>query len=153
MGLSRRRPMVLSKKAKTLSPEETMKVVFYWPNIIGYMRIFLNIVCFFTFFENHVLTFWLYLISFTLDVVDGWVARSFNQCSTLGIVLDMVADRTGTAGFLLCLSHYYKPWVPLWGTLLTLDIISHWMQMYSSVVGGHKSHKDTQDSQFFLLRL
>lgn len=25
--------------------------------------------------------------------------------------------------------------------------------MYASVAGGHKSHKDTQDSKWFLLRL
>jgi len=65
----------------------------------------------------------------------------------------MVTDRTGTAGFLMILSHFYPKHLGLWGILLTLDILSHWFQMYSSVAGGHKSHKDTEESKFFLLRL
>lgn len=124
----------------------------YVPNLIGYARVILNITCFFTFATNYILTFWLYLTSFILDFFDGYFARKFNQCSTLGVVLDMVTDRTATAGFLMCLSHFYPAWVPLWGSLMTLDILSHWMEMYSAVAKG-RHHKDQDESSFFLLRL
>lgn len=142
-----------TKKERKAAEEHAQKVFMYVPNLIGYARVLLNIACCFTFFSHYVLTFWMYLTSFVLDLFDGYYARKLKQCSKLGIVLDMVTDRTGTAIFLLGLSHHYQQWVPLWASLLMLDIISHWMQMYSSVVAGHASHKDTQASQFFLLRL
>jgi len=133
---------------------EAAKVLTYVPNLIGYARLVLNIACLFTFFSNYHLTFWMYLLSFTLDFFDGYFARKLDQCSTLGIVLDMVTDRTGTAGFILCLSHLYpRSWIPLFGSLVTLDIVSHWIQMYSSLSCGHESHKDTAESAWFLLRL
>ena len=49
--------------------------------------------------------------------------------SALGNVLDMVTDRTGTAGFLMILSHFYPKHLGLWGILLTLDVLSHWFQV------------------------
>jgi len=142
--------------------DEANAVLFYVPNLIGYSRLILNIACFFTFFNNHVLTFWMYLGSFTLDFFDGYFARKLNQCSILGIVLDMVTDRTGTAGFIMCLSHMYPTlpfgfgrgfWIVLFGILVTLDICSHWIQMYSSLSCGAQSHKDTAESKWLLLRL
>eukprot|EP01035_Chromulina_nebulosa_P019242 gene19242-25093_t len=56
-----------------------------------------------------------YLFAFIGDVVDGHVARAFNQCSTYGGVLDMVTDRVSTC-----------------------DIFSHWFHVMS-VSGHHKS--------------
>ena len=37
---------------------------------------------------------------------------------------------TGTAGFILCLSHLYPKYIAGFGILITLDIVSHWIQMY-----------------------
>merc|ERR1711907_796842 len=114
--------MALTDKQRKAAAARAEKVFWYVPNLIGYARVVLNIACCFTFFSHFVLTFWMSLTSFVLDLFDGYYARKLNQCSKLGIVLDMVTDRTGTAIFLLGLSHHYKAYVPLWGSLLMLDI-------------------------------
>ena len=49
-----------------------------------------------------------YSLAFFGDLVDGYVARAFNQSSKYGGVLDMVTDRVSTCGFLALLGQLYK---------------------------------------------
>jgi len=77
-------------------------------------------------------------LAFAGDVVDGYVARAFNQSSKFGGILDMVTDRVSTCGLLVTLSNLY----PLYGIhftlLIVLDIASHWFHVMS-VSSHHKS--------------
>lgn len=125
-------------------------VYLYIPNIIGYIRVLMNIVAFALCFSNKWLFAILYFISFVCDGVDGWFARKFNQVSTFGAVLDMVTDRVSTAGLLAILSQLYSPGRTFLA-LLGLDIASHWLQMYSTFVSGKTSHKDVQDKNWLLM--
>lgn len=50
----------------------------------------------------------LYLASFVGDLVDGHVARKFNQSSEFGGMLDMITDRCSTLGLLFSLSSEYR---------------------------------------------
>ncbi|KAG0499822.1 hypothetical protein HPP92_004513 [Vanilla planifolia] len=126
-------------------------VYLYIPNIVGYMRVLLNIFAFAMCFSSKLLFATLYFISFVCDGVDGWLARKFNQVSTFGAVLDMVTDRVSTACLLAILSQLYRPGL-IFLSLLGLDVASHWLQMYSTFLSGKSSHKDVKDKSSWLLR-
>jgi CDP-diacylglycerol--inositol 3-phosphatidyltransferase len=72
-----------------------------------------------------------YATSYLLDAADGFAARSLNQASNFGAVLDMVTDRFSTAGFLATMGHLYPSYRFIFICVMVLDFTSHWMQMYS----------------------
>ncbi|KAJ0979331.1 hypothetical protein J5N97_014805 [Dioscorea zingiberensis] len=133
------------------SAQKQVSVYLYIPNIIGYIRVIMNIVAFALSFSNKRLFAILYFVSFVCDGLDGWFARKFNQVSTFGAVLDMVTDRVSTACLLTILSQIYRPGL-IFLALLGLDIASHWLQMYSTFLSGKSSHKDVKDAGNWLLR-
>lgn len=133
------------------SSQRTVSVYLYIPNIIGYIRILMNIVAFAICFSNKYIFSILYFISFACDALDGWFARKFNQVSTFGAVLDMITDRVSTACLLVILSQQYSPGF-IFLSLLGLDIASHWLQMYSTFLSGKTSHKDVKDKSSWLLK-
>ncbi|KAK8970839.1 CDP-diacylglycerol--inositol 3-phosphatidyltransferase 1 [Platanthera guangdongensis] len=135
----------------TKSTGKKTSVYLYIPNILGYMRILLNVVAFALCFSSKSWFAALYFISFICDGVDGWLARKFNQVSTFGAVLDMLTDRVSTACLLAILSQLYRPGL-IFLALLGLDIASHWLQMYSTFLSGKSSHKDIEDKSSWLLR-
>ncbi|KAJ6814305.1 CDP-diacylglycerol--inositol 3-phosphatidyltransferase 1-like isoform X1 [Iris pallida] len=128
-----------------------VSVYLYIPNILGYMRVLLNVVAFALCFSNKLLFAILYFISFACDALDGMLARKFNQVSTFGAVLDMITDRVSTACLLAILSQLYRPGL-IFLSLLGLDIASHWLQMYSTFLSGKTSHKDVKDESSWLLK-
>lgn len=75
------------------------------------------------------------------DELDGRAARTFDQASTLGALLDMVTDRVATTGLLAILCAFYPAWSLAFLVLLMLDIFSHWFQMYSTLLAGSSTHK------------
>eukprot|EP00656_Telonema_subtile_P018082 TRINITY_DN19743_c0_g1_i4.p1 TRINITY_DN19743_c0_g1~~TRINITY_DN19743_c0_g1_i4.p1 ORF type:complete len:182 (-),score=45.06 TRINITY_DN19743_c0_g1_i4:101-646(-) len=97
----------------------------------------------------------LYVSSFVLDLFDGMAARHFNQCSSLGGVLDMLTDRCSTAGLLVILTwrEHWPQYRLVFLLCIVLDFSSHWCAMYSAAIGGahHKSAEATKD-KFFLMR-
>ncbi|PIA50911.1 hypothetical protein AQUCO_01100018v1 [Aquilegia coerulea] len=131
--------------------KKTLSVYLYIPNIIGYIRVLMNIVAFARCFSDKKLFSVLYFISFICDGIDGWFARKFNQVSTFGAVLDMVTDRVSTACLLAVLSQIYRPGL-VFLSLLALDVGSHWLQMYSTFLSGKVSHKDVKDSTNWLFK-
>ena len=72
----------------------------------------------------------LYATSCLLDALDGYAARYLNQCSKLGAVLDMVTDRSTTAGLTAYLGHIYPQFMTVFLVLIGLDLSSHYMHMY-----------------------
>lgn len=130
-------------------------VLLYYPNLIGYARFVFMVLSFAAANEagkpNANPDMWkisvgCYLLAFVGDVVDGYVARAFNQCkneilsceiffnssflgSKFGGVLDMVTDRVSTCGLLIILSHYYPTYTLAFVMLVVLDITSHWFHV------------------------
>jgi CDP-diacylglycerol--inositol 3-phosphatidyltransferase len=143
-------------------------VWFFVANLIGYTRVILGLASFIFAFDTssqsqRSLFLYFYVISYFLDAIDGVAARALNQTSKFGAVLDMATDRICTAGLLALLAHYASinnrhiviidplTWPPfIWIWLAMLDIFSHWLQMYSSLLAGSASHKTMTDEVAFV---
>ncbi|KAJ1330432.1 hypothetical protein BSLG_009350 [Batrachochytrium salamandrivorans] len=137
-------------------------VFLFVPNLIGYGRISLAILSFYYMAYHPWLSMALYALSCLLDAVDGYAARLCNQIGTIsgggvigskfGAVLDMVTDRTTTALIVYLATQYPLYAFPL-QMLTALDLSSHYMQMYASLIYGHASHKTVSASAPWMLRM
>lgn len=81
------------------------KNIFTIPNILSIFRLLLLPVIVYTYMnqKDYVLTGVLLLVSGITDLLDGYIARTFNMMSDLGKILDPVADKATQAVILLCL--------------------------------------------------
>lgn len=159
-----------------MSAVSSRDVFLYIPNIIGnsmmlttrfhigYVRVILAVAAF-VFIKQPYWFLSLYATSCLLDVADGYAARYLSQCtlssypinlhvgSRFGAVLDMVTDRSTTAGLLCHLCTLYPSWEVLFQLLVGLDLSSHYMHMYATLAAGATSHKTLDGSHNWLLRL
>lgn len=94
----------------------------FWtiPNILSLVRIAmipLFIWCFFaSFTHNRAWAMVIFLGAGATDVVDGYIARHFNQISLWGRILDPMADKLMVFSALICLTIVHT--IPLWLVLL-----------------------------------
>jgi len=93
------------------------------PNFLTLLRI--AIVPFFVlavFAHEFKLAVWIFVISGFTDVLDGWIARTFNLESRIGALLDPLADKVLlTAAYIsLAVPHGQAVVIPLWLAILTL---------------------------------
>ncbi|KAH3766038.1 phosphatidylinositol synthase [Pelomyxa schiedti] len=116
-------------------------VYLYYPNLVGYARITLNLIGFWVGFRCPLTFLFCYMASALMDMLDGHLARAYNQCTRFGAVLDMITDRTGTAMLLMILCVWYPSWTYYFQFYVFVDICSHWTQMYSSLFRRIDSHK------------
>lgn len=65
------------KEAKNLTAKD---VLLYYPNIIGYFRFAFMLASFALAHTQWKLSIAFYFAAFAGDVLDGYVARAFNQC-------------------------------------------------------------------------
>ena len=81
------------------------KNIFTIPNILSMFRLLLLPVIVYTYMnqKDYVLSGTLLVISGVTDLLDGYIARTFNMMSDLGKILDPVADKATQAVVLLCL--------------------------------------------------
>eukprot|EP01029_Cantina_marsupialis_P029411 TRINITY_DN780282_c0_g1_i1.p1 TRINITY_DN780282_c0_g1~~TRINITY_DN780282_c0_g1_i1.p1 ORF type:complete len:230 (+),score=32.48 TRINITY_DN780282_c0_g1_i1:46-690(+) len=126
------------------------KVVWFVPNLIGYVRIILAFIAFYFAFDKPCVFLSCYSLSYLLDALDGYAARSLNQCSRFGAVLDMICDRFCTITIYVYLTHFYKSMNYFFVYCLVMEIISHWAQMYCSLLKAKTTHKGSNN---FLINL
>ncbi len=93
------------------------------PNFLTLLRI--AIVPFFVlavFAHEFKLAVWIFVISGFTDVLDGWIARTFDLQSRIGALLDPLADKVLlTAAYIsLAVPHGQAVVIPLWLAILTL---------------------------------
>ena len=120
------------------------KVFLYVPNLIGYVRFGFYLASFIGHsWGNWQLCISLYVIAFILDEFDGRAARAFNQSSNFGAALDMVADRSATAGLCLILAQLYPNYLLAFIGAIALDVSSHYYLIYATGILGETSHKDS----------
>ena len=122
------------------------KVFLFVPNLIGYARFLFYAIA----FISHSLGNWqlcigFYAIAFILDEFDGRAARAYNQSSNFGAALDMVADRSATAGLCLILAQLYPQYLLFFIVAIALDVSSHYYLVYASGMLGKASHKDSAE--------
>lgn len=67
-------------KSRAGSPITSTDVLLYYPNIIGYLRVLCMLLSFVFAKTAWEISVTFYLLAFVGDVVDGYVARAFNQC-------------------------------------------------------------------------
>lgn len=129
-------------------------IAWYVPNVIGYARAIFTVWSLYVAPSQPVTCLVLYVLSFVLDAADGHAARMLNQCSKFGAVLDMVIDRASTSGFLVILASLLgsEVWSFPAAMLIMLDLVSHYVRMYSSLTIGESSHKNTDKIRFRFLR-
>lgn len=109
-------------------------IYFYIPNLIDYARLISLFASFYYYDKDSLLFIIFYFCSFAFDLFDGMAARHFDQCSRFGSALDMITDRLSTAGLLIILSSFYKSYFMWFLGLVLLDVSSHWLQTYSSLL-------------------
>mmetsp|Transcript_28366 Transcript_28366/g.46145 ORF Transcript_28366/g.46145 Transcript_28366/m.46145 type:complete len:237 (+) Transcript_28366:231-941(+) len=80
----------MAKEAKQLRTKRD--IIFYVPNLIGYLRISLCVCASFCLPRYGWSFIALMLISAFTDLLDGIAARKLNQCSRFGELLDIIAD-------------------------------------------------------------
>ncbi len=126
-------------------------VFLFVPNIIGYFRFIALFVSFFTYTHSPFLTVIFYGLSQLLDAFDGMAARYFKQSTRFGAVLDMVCDRASNGAMLAILASLYPNYAWIFLGDIVLDLVSHWYQMYVSLLKG--AHHKESKSEWALLNL
>lgn len=84
------------EEQKTQKNVKEENIFLFVPNLIGYARIILALVSFYTMQDRPITTLVLYFLSTFLDAFDGYAARRFNQSTRFGAMLDQLTDRCGT---------------------------------------------------------
>lgn len=115
-------------------------IFLFVPNLIGYARILLALISFYYMPNDHVIASTCYLLSGLLDAFDGYAARTLNQSTKFGAMLDQLTDRAATACLVVTLAIFYPAYAFWFQISLALDIVSHWLHLHVSVMKG-SSHK------------
>ena len=118
------------------------------PNFLTLLR--MGIVPFFVlavFAHEFRLAVWIFIISGITDVLDGWIARTFDLESRIGALLDPLADKLLlTAAYIsLAIPHGQAVVIPLWLAILTLfrDFVIMLMAFVFYMFEGIKSFPPT----------
>lgn len=144
----------MASLTKVPNPVKPNDIFYFIPNLIGYSRVITLILSFFTMKNYPIITMgFLYSASCLLDAFDGYYARKYNQSTQFGAVLDMVTDRCSTCSLIVFLSVLYPDYFIAWQVLISLDLASHYVHMYSQIVSGSSSHKKLKEGTNWLLKL
>jgi CDP-diacylglycerol--glycerol-3-phosphate 3-phosphatidyltransferase len=137
------------------------KDIFNIPNILAFIRVLLAPLMFLLLVNRDLSIFegihpsWLdfaaafiFVIASVTDFFDGYIAREFNQITTLGAILDPLADKMLTlAAFLgLMMLHRANPWAiyliltrELFITALRVNVVAIGMSISASWMGKVKT--------------
>ena len=63
------------------------------------------------------------IISGITDLLDGYIARKFNQISNLGKILDPIADKATLLSILISVTYKYHSFIILFGCELVKDVL------------------------------
>lgn len=74
------------------------------------------VVFFQPFHEAHYWAAGVYALAFVTDILDGWIARHFNQITRLGRILDPLADKLMTFTVIVCIT--VADIIPVWAVVI-----------------------------------
>jgi len=92
------------------------------PNLLSVSRILLAIIIL-LFLSNPKIALVIFLIAALTDVLDGYLARKWNQETKLGQILDPIADKILVIMVLIALLRIYD--LPYWYLLITLRDVNN----------------------------
>jgi len=118
------------ESVQTNKAEKDTEKIFTVPNIISFIRVIL-IIPFAIFFIRgaYVVAFSFLVLSGLSDCLDGFLARKLNQVTTLGKMLDPVADKLTLVTVIICLGSIMPAIIPLVIALVIKDV--------SMLIGGY----------------
>lgn len=120
-------------------------VFLYYPNIVGYLRIILAFVSFYLMSSDPWAASLCYFTSGMLDAVDGYLARTFNQASRFGAMVDQLTDRCTFMALLMALCKFYPSLTIFFQSVAIIDISSHWMHLHAADLTGKTTHKSSEN--------
>lgn len=118
------------------------------PNLLSILRLVLVPVFVFVFHSGAKYAFAIAAVIFVVasltDVLDGYIARRFNQITRLGRVLDPMADKLLKASAMVCLSIVRI--VPVWATVA---LFVKELTMLFGAIALYRRVKDVPGSNIF----
>ncbi len=127
------------------------------PNILSFFRLALiPVICLVYFLlDDGVLTGIIVGISALTDIVDGFIARTFNMISDFGKALDPIADKLTQGIVLLCVSSRFPHLLILAGLLLIKEVITGAVNLHvvkkTGVVHGAEWHGKLTTIMIFMV--
>ncbi|XP_038059937.1 CDP-diacylglycerol--inositol 3-phosphatidyltransferase-like [Patiria miniata] len=128
-------------------------IFLFVPNLIGYGRIVLALISFYYMRTDYVTATWCYLLSYLLDEFDGIAARTLNQETKFGEMLDLLTDLCASMCLLVTLSVLYPDYMFWFQLIMTIDMAGHWLFVHSSILKGISNHKLVDMSGNPILRI
>ena len=118
------------------------KKIFTIPNILSMVRICLIpiIIYVYMFTELNWIAGILIILSGLTDIIDGYIARHFNQVTTLGKILDPIADKLTLLAVLSCVSIKIPIIVILFLSELIKDLVVAASSFMRVKFNGNKVH-------------
>lgn len=125
--------------------ENNNNVWLFYPNLIGYGRIVLAILAMYYMSSAPWCAMFCYALSAGLDAFDGWAARTYNQSSRFGAMLDQLTDRCALLALVMALCKFYPDHLFLLQLSAVIDIASHWLHLHATDLSGATSHKQSSN--------
>ena len=105
MTVTAKKQSKAAQKAARVARAEFRAVVFNLPNQLTWMRLILAVVMFALIgFDFYWAGMWLFIVAAATDWLDGYLARKYNQVTTLGRILDPFADKVIVCGTFIYLA-------------------------------------------------
>lgn len=97
-----------------------MKNNLNWANRLTFLRIlFIPIFAISLLYHKNVIAFLVFTLASISDVLDGFIARSYGQKTTLGSILDPMADMLLLTTAFIVLT--ILEWIPIWLTVIVVS--------------------------------
>ena len=90
--------------------------------------------------EHYYIAAGILAVSCLTDLIDGKVARHFNMVTTVGKILDPIADKATQFSLIICIAIKH----PILWTLLTLFIIKEGFQLIAGIINFRRGHMLTR---------
>lgn len=92
------------------APHDPSKRIFTVPNLLSFLRLCMIPVIMYSYIakQNFTLAAVVFFISGATDIIDGYIARTFNMVTDLGKALDPIADKLTQIAMLFCLVSRFR---------------------------------------------